>query len=141
MSSGLRARQVVDLQHVNAEEWERARNEYKEWRKQMEVLSTPLLFVGGGGAGYLAYWLWPRKGLLRSVVGWCLVMIAFYALRALIIREQHWEIYRSGYEAGHTDGVNKALKISEKDDEIIHDIIRDEEIDEIVKRKRGRPST
>ncbi len=141
MSDGVSAKQVVDLQNVSSEEWAGEQNEYKEWRKHMQVLPTPLLYVVVGGAGYLAYWLWPRKGLLWSIAGWCLILLAFYTLRALIIREKHWEIYRAGYESGHIAGVNKVLHIDERDDKFIHEIVRDEEIDEILKRKQGQAST
>jgi hypothetical protein len=68
-------------------------------------------------------------------------MTAFYALRSLSVREKHWEIYSAGYESGHTAGVNKVLGVTEKDEELIDEIIRDQEIDEIMNRKDEQPSS
>jgi|ERR1017187_10068116 hypothetical protein len=132
------AKQIGTMQKVSNEEWPTVRTEYREWRKQVQVIPTPVLFIVLIGSGFLAYRVWHNKGTLWAVTGWCLVMIAYYSLRALLFREEHWKIYSEGYESGHIDGVNKALGIDAESDKFIHEVIRDEEIDAIMKRNQER---
>jgi len=120
--SNLNARQVTDLQKIDAAQWAKVRRDYAEWIKRMRVNAMVPIAIALMGA---AMWLY-----LRNWIGLIGLICAIYALGELFKREGHREGYIDGYDAGFEGGFNRALGINEKEAAEIHERATEMKIDD-----------
>lgn len=128
---GLNAQEVAGLQQLDAKQWKTVSREYDNWARQGRWFNTVVLRVVGvvGGVGFVSYF--QPKGWVGWAV-WVGGAAALFCLVVLVEREQHREGYMDGYDAGFSDGINKAFGIDEKEAKDIHDRAIEMEIDEGV---------
>jgi len=105
--SNLNARQVTELQKIDAAQWAKIRREYDQWIKQMQT--NPLILFAITAAGVAAWFYF------KNWVGAIGVVCAILAGGNLFKREGHREGYIDGYDAGFEGGFNRALGISDKE--------------------------
>jgi hypothetical protein len=123
-NSGLNARQVTELQKMDAKQWAKVRSDYREWAKGMRVLNIPvLLAIAVGG---IVLWFYFKNWI--GIVG---AVCAVYAVAEIFKREGHREGYVDGYDAGFEGGFNRALGISDKEALEIHEKATEMKIDDI----------
>jgi len=103
-NSNLNARQVTDLQKIDAAQWAKIRQDYAKWNKRSPLVPIAIALMGA------AMWLYFKNWI--GVIG---VICAIYALGELFRREGHREGYVDGYDAGFEGGFNRALGISDKE--------------------------
>jgi len=103
-NSNLNARQVTDLQKIDAAQWAKIRQDYAKWNKRSPLVPIAIALMGA------AMWLYFKNWI--GVIG---VICAIYALGELFRREGHREGYVNGYDAGFEGGFNRALGISDKE--------------------------
>src|SRR5260370_35698041 len=123
-NSGLNARQVTELQRMDATQWAKVRSDYREWAKSMRVLNVPvLLAIAGSGIALRFYF--------KNWIGIAGAVCAIYAVGEIFKREGHREGYVDGYDAGFEGGFNRALGISDKEALEIHEKATEMKIDDI----------
>jgi len=123
-NSGLNARQVTELQKMDAKQWAKVRSDYREWAKSMRVLSNLVLLVLAGVG--IVLWFY-----FKNWIGVAGAVCAVYAVAEVFKREGHREGYVDGYDAGFEGGFNRALRISNKDALEIHEKATEMKIDDI----------
>ena len=121
--SNLNARQVTELQKIDAAQWAKIRRDYDEWIKHMQT--NPLILfaiavAGGGARFYFKHWI--------GTIG---LVCAILAGGHLFKREGHREGYTDGYDAGFEGGLNRALGINEKEATEIHERATEMKIDDL----------
>jgi hypothetical protein len=121
--SNLNARQVTELQKIDAAQWARVRRDYAEWIKRIRVSALVPIAIALMGA---AMWLY-----FRNWIGLIGLICAIYALGELFKREGHREGYIDGYDAGFKGGFNRALGISDKESAEIHEKDTEMKIDDM----------
>jgi hypothetical protein len=122
-NSNLNARQVTELQSMDAAQWAKVRRDYAEWIKRMRVNALVPIAIALMGA---AMWLY-----FRNWIGLIGLICAIYALGELFKREGHREGYIDGYDAGFEGGFNRALGISDKEALEIHEKATEMKIDDM----------
>jgi len=121
--SNLNARQVTELQAIDAAQWAKIRRDYAEWIKRMRVnvmVPSAIAVVG------VSAWLY-----LRNWIGFIGAVCAIYAVGELFKREGHREGYMDGYDAGFEGGFNRALGITDKEAAEIHEKDTEMKIDDM----------
>jgi hypothetical protein len=121
--SNLNARQVTELQKIDAAQWAKIRLDYAEWIKGVRVNALVPIAIALMG---VAMWLYFKNWI--GIVG---VVCAIYALGELFKREGHREGYIDGYDAGFEGGFNRALGIGEKEVTEIHERDTEMKIDDM----------
>jgi hypothetical protein len=121
--SNLNARQVTELQKIDAAQWAKIRREYDEWYKRMHA--NPLILFAIVVAG-IAAWFYFKNWI--GVIG---LVCAIAAGGNLFKREGHREGYIDGYDAGFEGGFNRALGISDKEVMEIHERATEMKIDDM----------
>src|SRR5260370_38524896 len=118
-NSNLNARQISQLQSMDAAQWAKVRRVYDEGIKGMHVNSLVLFAVAAVG---IAVWLYFKNWI--GVVG---LTCAIYAGAQIFKREG----YMDGYDAGFEGGFNRALGISDKEATEIHERATEMKIDDL----------
>src|SRR6267142_5344464 len=119
-NSNLNARQVTDLQKIDAAQWAKIRQDYAKWNKRSPLVPIAIALMGA------AMWLYFKNWI--GVIG---VICAIYALGELFKREGHREGYVNGYDAGFEGGFNRAVGISDKESAEIHEKDTEMKIDDM----------
>jgi hypothetical protein len=123
-NSGLNARQVTELQQMDADQWAKVRSDYREWAKSMRVLNNLVLLVLAGVG--IVLWFYFKNWIgIAGAVG------AVYAVAEVFKRAGHREGYVDGFDAGFEGGFNRALEISDKEALEIHEKATEMKIDDI----------
>src|SRR5260370_12202586 len=122
-SSNLNARQISQLQSMDAAQWAKVRRGYDEGIKGMHVNSLVLFAVAAVG---IAVWLYFKNWI--GVVG---LTCAIYAGAQIFKREGHREGYMDGYDSGFEGCFHRALGISDKEALEIHGKATEMKIDDM----------
>jgi hypothetical protein len=121
--SNLNARQVTELQKIDAAQWAKIRREYDEWYKRMQT--NPLILFAIAAAGVAAWFYF--KNWIGTIGLVCAILVG----GNLFKREGHREGYIDGYDAGFEGGFNRALGISDKETTEIHERDTEMKIDDM----------
>jgi hypothetical protein len=119
-NSNLNARQISQLQSMDAAQWAKIRQDYAKWNKRSPLVPIAIAVMGVAAWFYFKNWI--------GIVG---VVSAIYAIGELFRREGHREGYMDGYDAGFEGGFNRALGISDKEAAEIHEKATEMKIDDM----------
>src|SRR6266404_319744 len=122
-NSNLNARQVTELQTMDATQWAKVKRDYDEWTKKMQANVLVLFAVAAVGVAACFYF--------KNWIGMAGAVCAIYAVANICRREGCREGYMDGYDAGFENGVNRALGISDKEILEIHEMATEMKIDDI----------